>query len=862
MRCTIGKSVHRPSRPKSFANASTNCGSTGSGLTGADGNTNRWSPRLILAAALAVCIVGALSVWDLSISYRNAYDDTEASARNLSRAFAIHASRSVGETSRIIDGIGRAVVAEPKSTAAPESVLHAILRDGLIDAPQLQGVVIVDSKGVIVAGSRNFPEQRVNVSDRDYFKVHRESPSTRLRIGSATDSRITGEWFIASTARLEDPDGIFLGVVVAALSPDYFSDFYDSVVLPGQSFVELLHGNGSVLAREPIDNTVMGRASMVAASSAPAVARIDTVGQRPALLVAQEAVPDLPLAVLIAVDLDAALMHWKRHFRQHGVLNIVAVLALLLLLLALHRRTSMLASSEAVAQRLARERDSVISSMADAVIVADANGKIVGYNPAATLIFDSSRFLESPDDHLRMQGVFLPDGTTPFPPEAPPLARAIHGEQVDDVEICLRNDQVPDGARLLLNARPIKGPDGEIEGGVVVCRDITAVRETEHRLIQAQKMESVGQITGGVAHDFNNILTVVMGNIEMLGGRIRSDPEAQRIVNAVLEAAGRGADLTSRLLAFSKRQTLQPRIVDVNKLVIDTHQLLLRVLGESIEIQTKLQPDTWPAIVDSAHLQSALLNLAVNARDAMPEGGRLTIETDNTTFDEHYVANNPDVRSGDFVVLAVSDTGTGIAANIRDRVFEPFFTTKEVGHGSGLGLSMVYGFSRQSGGHVKIYSEEGHGTVVRLYLPRSTQGAAAQTPVTQRKSASAGTETILVIEDDALVRSFVMTQLKALGYRTLAGSTGAEGLAQLETDKDIALLFTDIILPGGMNGRQLADEALRLRPHLKVLFTSGYTENAIVHQGRLDPGIRLLSKPYRLVELASAVRDALDGARH
>ncbi len=427
-----------------------NCSSTVSDLTGADGDSNRWPPRLILAAAVAVCIVGGLSVWDLSISYRNAYDDTEASARNLARAFASHASRSVGETSRIIDGIGRAVVAEPGATAATEGVLHAILRDRLIDAPQLQGV--------IVAGSRSYPEQRVDVSDRDYFNVHREESSTKLRIGSVSGSRITGEWFIASTARLEDPDGVFLGVVVAALSPGYFSVFYDSVALPGQSFVELLHENSNVLARDPADDTVMGQPSVVAATSMPAVARIDAIGQRPALLVAQEAVPNLPLAVLIAIDLDAALVHWKRHFWQHGAGNVGAVVALLLLLLALHRRTSMLASSEAVAQRLARERDSVISSMADAVIVADADGKIVSYNPAATVIFDSSRFLASPDDHLRMQGVFLPDGLTPLPPGDQPLTRAIHGEQVDDVEICLRNDQVPNGARLLLNARPIKGP--------------------------------------------------------------------------------------------------------------------------------------------------------------------------------------------------------------------------------------------------------------------------------------------------------------------------------------------------------------------------------------------------------------------
>ena len=380
---------------------------------------------------------------------------------------------------------------------------------------------------------------------------------------------------------------------------------------------------------------------------------------------------------------------------------------------------------------------------------------------------------------------------------------------------------------------------------------------TESQVRQAQKMEAVGQLTGGVAHDFNNILTVITGTIEILGDAVKDRPHLSQITNLISAAAARGADLTQHLLAFARRQPLQPRSTDVNALIIDTAGLLRPTLGEQIEIESMLPPDTAPALIDPNQLSTAVLNLALNARDAMPNGVMLTLETRNVVLDETCAGGNSDVKPGNYVMIAVSDTGTGIPANLLDKVFEPFFTTKDVGKGSGLGLSMVYGFVRQSNGHIKIYSEEGHGTTVKLYLPRATGVADVLAVETGVAGLERGDESVLIVEDDALVREYVVTQIGRFGYHTLAASNAAEALAIISGPERIDLLFTDVIIPGGMNGRQLATEALKRRPELKILYTSGYTENAIVHHGRLDAGVLLLPKPYLSSDLARMIRTAL-----
>jgi PAS domain S-box-containing protein len=391
-----------------------------------------------------------------------------------------------------------------------------------------------------------------------------------------------------------------------------------------------------------------------------------------------------------------------------------------------------------------------------------------------------------------------------------------------------------------------------------VGRDLTEKLAAEAQFHQAQKMDAVGQLTGGVAHDFNNILTVITGTIGILADAVADDPQLSAITQMIDDAAERGANLTKHLLAFARKQPLQPREIDVNTLVLETIKLLRPTLGEQIQINALLAEDAWHALVDPNQLTSAVLNLSLNARDAMPAGGKLVIETGNVYLDEGYAAMNRDVIVGNYVMVAVSDTGIGISAENLERVFDPFFTTKEVGRGTGLGLSMVFGFVKQSNGHIKIYSEEGHGTTVKIYLPRAT--GLSDTPVESLASTSVkgGDETILVVEDDALVRRYVLTQVESLGYKTLEASRASEALQLIDGPDHIDLLFTDVIMPGSMNGRQLVDSALVRRPGLKTLYTSGYTENAIVHHGRLDTGVLLLTKPYRKSDLARMIRLALD----
>jgi PAS domain S-box-containing protein len=389
-----------------------------------------------------------------------------------------------------------------------------------------------------------------------------------------------------------------------------------------------------------------------------------------------------------------------------------------------------------------------------------------------------------------------------------------------------------------------------------IGRDLTEKQTAEAQMRHVQKMDAIGQLTGGVAHDFNNILTVITGTIGILEEAVAGQPELVSIAKLIDEAAERGASLTKHLLAFARKQPLQPREIDVNALVLEAAKLLHPTLGEQVEIKPLLADDAWTALVDPSQLTTAVLNLALNARDAMPNGGKLALETNNVYLDENYANMHSEVTAGNYVMVAVSDTGAGIPAALLERVFDPFFTTKEVGKGTGLGLSMVFGFVKQSGGHIKIYSEEGHGTSVKMYLPRATglNQTAAEELVSS--NVEGGHEAILVVEDDSMVRRYVVTQVENLGYTTLEAANAAEALKIIDTAR-IDLLFTDVIMPGTMNGRQLVEEALKRKPSLKVLYTSGYTENAIVHHGRLDSGVLLLAKPYRKSELARMLRLAL-----
>jgi PAS domain S-box-containing protein len=499
-----------------------------------------------------------------------------------------------------------------------------------------------------------------------------------------------------------------------------------------------------------------------------------------------------------------------------------------------------------------------------ALFMLDSNGIVTNWNPGAKRIkgYDESEIVGR-----HFENFYTPEDRAAGVP-AKALATAEREGRFEAEGPRVRQDGSQFWANVTIN--PIRDKAGRLLGYAKITRDVTERREAQkalqraqEELVQAQKMEGIGQLTGGVAHDFNNLLTVIIGNLEAAQRNLRGSVDPARLGRSIenaMRGAQRAASLTQRLLAFSRRQPLEPKPVDVGRLITGMSELLRRSLGEQIGIETVLTGGLWRVHVDPTQLEVSILNLAVNARDAMPGGGKLTIETANVHLDESYAAAQTEVVPGQYVVICITDTGTGMSREVLSRAFEPFYTTKDIGHGTGLGLSQVYGFVKQSGGNVKIYSEVGEGTTVKIYLPRlhSDEGAPVLAEAEGRAPQSSGGQTILVVEDEADVRAYTTGILSELGYRVLEASIGATALQILQNHPEIVLLFTDVGLPGGMTGRQLADAARKLRPDLKILFTTGYARNAIVHDGRLDPGVVLVTKPFTYAAVASKLSDVLD----
>ncbi|MDE2082350.1 MAG: PAS domain S-box protein [Burkholderiales bacterium] len=501
-------------------------------------------------------------------------------------------------------------------------------------------------------------------------------------------------------------------------------------------------------------------------------------------------------------------------------------------------------------ERRLREQAALLDEARDAIVVRSLDDRITYWSRGAERVFGWT----AAEAHGAVAWELL--GESPAQVEAERAEVLARGEAM-----ALMRRQRKDGSTLVADCRCtlLRDAQGRPAAVLTINTDVTQRLALEAQLQQAQRLEAVGQLTGGVAHDFNNLLTVILGNADLLAEQLAGQPALQALAEMARTAAERGAELTQRLLAFARRQALQPQAVDTHQRLAGMDALLRRTLPENIELELVRGAGLWPAMVDPVQLESALLNLVLNARDAMPQGGKITLETANAWIDQDYAERHADVLPGQYVLLSVSDTGAGMTPAQLARAFEPFYTTKGVGQGSGLGLSMVYGFVKQSRGHVKLYSEIGHGTTARLYLPRADgtpadAGAAAALPAGPDLR---GHACVLVVEDDALVRRHAAELLRGLGYTVLDAEHGPAALAVLRERDDIDLLFTDVVMPGGLNGRQLADAALALRPGLKVLFTSGYTENAIVHHGRLDRGVHLLPKPYRSVDLARKVHAVL-----
>jgi len=498
--------------------------------------------------------------------------------------------------------------------------------------------------------------------------------------------------------------------------------------------------------------------------------------------------------------------------------------------------------------RSERVLQATLESVREGVSAFDERGRLVAWNALFANLLQVPRNLLKRGEPLAS---FVPKDRTSAPPLIADLSDLDRQARRDGVPVLLERRR-QDGVVVELYHNP--QPDG---GFVTSYIDVTDQRRTEAALRQSQKLDSIGKMTGGVAHDFNNLLMVITGNLDLLRQAVRGNQKAERRLDLLVSAAERGAKLNKQLLAFARRQPLEPEITNLSTLLPDVVQLVRRAVGEAIMVECVDSGGLWNTLIDPTQLESAVLNLALNARDAMRNGGKLTIEVSNSALDDSYAAQNADVNAGQYVLLAVTDTGDGMSPDIAARAFDPFFTTKASGDGTGLGLSMVYGFVKQSGGHVKIYSEPGEGTTIKLYLPRAMHSEAA--PIRRLPTLMvAGSERILLVDDDEIVRTTLADMLEDLGYTVELAVDGAIALARIEQDDGFDLLLTDVVMPGPVTSRMLASRAQQLRADLKVLFISGYTENAIIHQGRVDPGVQLLSKPFTRERLSAKVRQVLD----
>lgn len=501
--------------------------------------------------------------------------------------------------------------------------------------------------------------------------------------------------------------------------------------------------------------------------------------------------------------------------------------------------------AEAGAESVNAINQRLFETSLDLILVVDKGGNFIRVSPSARAILG-----RDPDSMVGQSavGYIHPDDLDSTRDE---MRAARRGRQMRNFQCRYmhRNGKVVD-----LSWTGVWAEEAQLH--FFIGRDVTESRATEEKLRHLQRMDSIGQLTGGIAHDFNNILAIVVGSLDMLAGQAELSEESRKFVNDALHAAGSGAELTRRLLAFARQQPLAPRVIDINAHLQQFTPLLRRTLGQHIEVSFLPGAHVWPVLIDVANLEAAITNLAVNARDAMPQGGRLLLQTENATLDQTYAEANPGATPGDYVSFVITDTGNGMPTEVIDHIFEPFFTTKAVGQGSGLGLSMVFGFLKQSGGHIKVYSEPGHGTTMRLYLPRAG-GAALATNRLGSDAARPGqrqSRLILVVEDNEDIRAVVLQQLAKLGYRTIAATNAGEAMRYIDSGAPLDLLFTDIVMPGGMSGYDLAREARRSRPEMRVLFTSGFPGAVFPDTLEHDPEA-MLSKPYRMQELASRLAE-------
>ncbi|MCX7361495.1 MAG: ATP-binding protein [Alphaproteobacteria bacterium] len=773
----------------------------------------------------------------------------------LTEESATRTLQSVAQTLEMVEGRLLTGMMKP---GEPNKPINRVLRELLQDRPFLRGLWIVDAQGRTIYGTTGIG---FDASQRSYFTHHRDRPEKSFWVSEPIRGSVSGDWLVPASQAVRSDTGALLAVIVAAFEPRFFARAWQlDRGQAGLTFM-LVRDDGRVLMRSPYDERAMtasvaGEPSFTAMREGAGMGVFQThsVVDGEARLMAFLRLASHPhLALVVGQSTDMVLAPWRRLAWAVAAGWAVMVAALALLGAWLARVWD--------ARRATEDRYRMLfeSNPFPMVVIDRETGRFLAVNDATVQKYGWSR-----EEFLAM------DGSAERPiASADALNAAIDasmdrpGEMTSghrhrckdgrfiDVDLAVRLIELDGRAAILALAHDVSER----------VRSEAAKRAMEEQLRQAQKMESVGQLTGGVAHDFNNLLTIILAHTESLDEYALLDPGMAARISGISGAVERASSLTRQLLAFSRKQPLRPEVTDMNDLVSGTGRLLRRALGEQIEMDSVLSVRLWPVNVDRAQLATALVNLCLNARDAMPEGGRLLLETRNVMAGDARLAGVPDIAPGDYVMLAVTDTGTGIAPDVLGKVFEPFFTTKDVGKGTGLGLSMVYGFIKQSNGHIEVRSDvDGGGTTFELYLPRS-HGNPARATVAAVAAAPRGRERILLVEDNAEVRASVVGQLESLGYAVTEAADGPSGLAAfIAAAEPFDLVLTDVVMPGAMNGKVLADEIGQRAPATRIVFMSGYAENAIVHQGRIDPGVLLLGKPFHKSELASIVRQALSAA--
>ncbi len=698
--------------------------------------------RILLVAAFVapVSLFAAIS-W---IDYERLIEETESDLRQLSEIGREHTDKIFDSYKLIGDEANEFLRnLSDDQIRAQEVTLHDRLAASVEDLPQVSGIWVVDRSGRLLASATTYPvNPALDFSDREYFTALRDS-SRQTFVNRVYVGRSDGKSNFGLSRRRIAADHGFDGLINISVDPDFFVDFFGTLVGGDDDTVDLVREDGEMLSGYPAAHWPMSQLAAddpfraAIGRQSKGLYRVPASGSRSERLIAFSKLDDYPIYVAVGRPLSQIVTAWHHAMASHLLIGVPGTIALVLLTLT--------------ALRGARREQAALAQI----------------------------------------------------------------------------------------------------------RDETKRREVaEGALRQAQKMEAVGQLTGGIAHDFNNILTIIAGNIDMARRAVAGrDEKLVRLLDAALRGSDRAASLTRRLLAFARRQALEPAVIDVNKQVGSMSELVRRILGETIEVETVLAGGLWHSFCDPNELESVLLNLVLNARDAMRAGGKLTIETQNALLDEAYAERHAEVVAGQYVMVSISDTGSGMPQEVLAQAFEPFFTTKPPGEGSGLGLSMVYGFVKQSGGHIKIYSEIGQGTVVKLYLPRhfGAELPSRQPDARADLPRTAEQRLVLVVEDDPDVREYSVRVLGELGYQVIEASDGPSAITLLEAGHPVDLLFTDVVLPT-MNGRELARHAAGLRPGLKVIFTTGYTRNAIIHAGRLDPDVVLVPKPFTPETLAKRVR--------